>query len=102
VHILITGSAGFIGYHLSRRLLAAGHTVTGLDAMTPYYDVRLKQQRHAMLAEHARFAAITGNWKTWRRSRRLLLRHPRSWCISRPRQGCATALRPRSAIPTAM
>ncbi len=60
MHILITGSAGFIGYHLSRRLLAAGHTVTGLDAMTPYYDVRLKQQRHAMLAEHARFAAITG------------------------------------------
>lgn len=60
MHILITGSAGFIGYHLGKRLLAAGHTVTGLDAMTPYYDVRLKQQRHAMLAAHPRFKAIIG------------------------------------------
>ena len=60
MHILITGSAGFIGYHLSKRLLAAGHTVTGLDAMTPYYDVLLKQQRHAMLSEHARFQPVIG------------------------------------------
>lgn len=60
MHILITGSAGFIGYHLSKRLLAAGHRVTGFDALTPYYDVRLKQQRHAMLAEHDRFRPIVG------------------------------------------
>lgn len=60
MRILITGSAGFIGYHLSRRLLAEGHEVVGLDAMTPYYDVRLKQQRHAMLQENARFLPIIG------------------------------------------
>ncbi|MBT0959167.1 GDP-mannose 4,6-dehydratase [Alphaproteobacteria bacterium KMM 3653] len=49
--IFITGSAGFIGYHLVKRLLDAGDTVCGLDAMTDYYDVRLKQRRHQMLLQ---------------------------------------------------
>lgn len=52
---LVTGSAGFIGFHLCRRLLRDGHAVAGLDAMVPYYDVRLKEARHAVLAEHAAF-----------------------------------------------
>jgi UDP-glucuronate 4-epimerase len=42
---LVTGSAGFIGYHLCRRLLDDGHTVTGYDGLTAYYDVALKQRR---------------------------------------------------------
>jgi UDP-glucuronate 4-epimerase len=45
----ITGSAGFIGFHLSRRLLAAGHQVYGYDGMTRYYDVGLKEARVAIL-----------------------------------------------------
>lgn len=55
--VLITGSAGFIGYHLSRLLLAEGFRVVGVDAMTDYYDVRLKQARHAMLRESNAFSA---------------------------------------------
>ncbi len=43
--ILITGTAGFIGFHLANRLLDDGHDVVGFDAMTPYYDVRLKAAR---------------------------------------------------------
>ncbi|MFO1202976.1 MAG: SDR family NAD(P)-dependent oxidoreductase [Tabrizicola sp.] len=55
--ILITGSAGFIGFHLARRLLAAGHRVHGLDGMTSYYDVTLKQKRHATLLQTPGFSA---------------------------------------------
>jgi UDP-glucuronate 4-epimerase len=46
---LVTGSAGFIGYHLAKRLLDEGHEVVGIDGFTPYYDVALKERRHAML-----------------------------------------------------
>lgn len=55
---LITGSAGFIGYHLAQDLLAHGYEVIGLDAMTDYYDVRLKERRQAMLLQSPAFRAI--------------------------------------------
>mgnify|MGYP000454066506 CR=1 FL=1 len=48
---LVTGSAGFVGFHLCRRLLADGFRVIGLDAMTEYYDVTLKTRRNQILLQ---------------------------------------------------
>lgn len=55
--VLITGTAGFIGFHLARLLLAEGFAVHGFDGMTDYYDVRLKQRRHQMLRQSPGFGA---------------------------------------------
>lgn len=58
--VLITGSAGFIGFHLARHLLDEGFAVVGYDGMTDYYDVRIKQRRHQMLAQSEHFSAHEG------------------------------------------
>ena len=55
--VFITGTAGFIGFHLAKLLLAEGFTVHGFDGMTDYYDVRLKRRRHQMLMQSAGFTA---------------------------------------------
>ncbi len=55
MHILVTGAAGFIGSQLSRRFLAEGHTVVGLDILNDYYSVELKKARLAVLLEDSRF-----------------------------------------------
>ncbi len=52
---LVTGAAGFIGFHLARRLLADGHEVVGIDGFTPYYDLTLKEARHAILQQSNRY-----------------------------------------------
>jgi UDP-glucuronate 4-epimerase len=54
--VVVTGAAGFIGMHVSRRLLDRGHAVLGVDSLTPYYDVSLKERRLALLGEHPGFA----------------------------------------------
>lgn len=60
MRFLITGTAGFIGFHLARRLLDQGHFVTGFDGLTPYYDVALKEKRHAILARSNGFRPVIG------------------------------------------
>jgi UDP-glucuronate 4-epimerase len=59
MRFLLTGTAGFIGYHLAKRLLDDGHMVQGIDGLTSYYDVELKKKRHALLAQSNRFTAHT-------------------------------------------
>jgi len=56
--ILVTGAAGFIGYHLSLRLLKEGSYVTGIDNMNPYYDVGLKEARLARLLPYGKFTFV--------------------------------------------
>ena len=53
--ILVTGCAGFIGMHVTRRLLESGATVVGLDNLNPYYDVRLKEARLREISGFERF-----------------------------------------------
>ncbi len=55
--VLITGTAGFIGYHLAKLLLQEGMSVHGYDALTDYYDVALKRRRHQMLMQTPGFSA---------------------------------------------
>jgi UDP-glucuronate 4-epimerase len=55
--VLVTGTAGFIGFHLARLLIAEGFRVVGVDAMTSYYDVALKRRRLAMLRTSNAFSA---------------------------------------------
>ena len=56
--ILVTGSAGFIGYHLSTSLLADGHEIVGYDNFNDYYSVQLKRDRTAELLKHDKFTLI--------------------------------------------
>ena len=58
--ILITGTAGFIGFHLAKLLLQEGFRVHGYDGMTDYYDVSLKQKRHGMLLQNEGFSVTEG------------------------------------------
>ncbi|MEM9043808.1 MAG: GDP-mannose 4,6-dehydratase [Pseudomonadota bacterium] len=55
--VFITGTAGFIGFHLAKLLLSEGFRVHGFDGMTDYYDVSLKQRRHQMLMQTPGFSA---------------------------------------------
>lgn len=61
MQVLVTGVAGFIGFHVARRLLERGDIVVGIDNVNTYYDVRLKQARLALLSGHEGFSFLQLN-----------------------------------------
>ena len=62
--IFVTGSSGFIGFHLSKKLLDKGHSVHGFDSMNSYYDVKLKNARYRLLKKYKKFFLQKENLKT--------------------------------------
>ena len=100
--ILVTGAAGFIGFHVARRLLAEGRNVVGLDNLNGYYDPALKQARLDILLREPGFRFRAG------RSRRSCVNGGavcetpvcRRWSISRRRPACAIQSTIRMPMPT--
>ena len=58
---LVTGAAGFIGFHTSQRLLKQGARVIGLDNLNTYYEVKLKEDRLRQLTEHSNFSFVSAD-----------------------------------------
>ena len=57
---LVTGVAGFIGFHLAEKLLSKGHSVVGVDQINDYYDINLKFSRNKILKKFKNFSFIKG------------------------------------------
>lgn len=61
MRIFITGTSGFIGFHLAKKLLDNGHIVFGFDVMNDYYDVNLKKNRNKILLKYKKYYFLKGN-----------------------------------------
>ena len=79
---LVTGCAGFIGFHLARRLLSNGHTVVGLDNLNDYYEVSLKQARLTILKEYRDFSFVLASLEDTVTIQNVFLEHPFSAVIN--------------------
>jgi UDP-glucuronate 4-epimerase len=73
--VLVTGAAGFIGFHIARRLLAEGRHVVGLDNLNSYYDPALKQSRLEILREQPRFGFVQSELADRSATGQLFARH---------------------------
>jgi len=72
--IFLTGSSGFIGFHLSKKLLDKGHSVHGFDSMNNYYDVKLKKDRYKILSRYKNFSFTKGNLENQKNLSKSILR----------------------------
>jgi nucleoside-diphosphate-sugar epimerase len=96
----LTGTAGFIGFHLAKRLLEAGHLVDGYDGMTPYYDPRLKEARRAILLRTNGYRDTVAMLEDMEALPRREQARRTSSSISRRRRGCATRCKIRAPMST--
>jgi UDP-glucuronate 4-epimerase len=76
MHILVTGAAGFIGFHLSNKLLDLGHTVVGLDNFNDYYDPTLKRDRHAILEKRFGYTGVEADLCDYEQLTKLFSQQP--------------------------
>ena len=72
--VLITGSAGFIGFSLAERLLDKGHKVLGFDSLNSYYDTRLKISRNNILKKYKNYTFVKGKLENDAKLNRYILR----------------------------
>ena len=87
--ILVTGAAGFIGFHIARQLLVEGRHVLGLDSINNYYDPALKQSRLDLLRDQARFSFVQMDLADRRSIGELFAKHRFATVIHlAPRPGC--------------
>ena len=73
--ILITGSAGFIGFHLSLKLLSKGFKVVGIDNLNNYYDLKLKTDRNKILKKNKRYTFIKLDIKNKKNLEKVFKKH---------------------------
>ena len=59
--IFITGTSGFIGFHLAKKLLEKGHSIYGYDSINTYYDLKLKKERNKILNKYKKYKFLKGN-----------------------------------------
>ena len=76
MNILVTGTAGFIGFHLANKLLDLGHTVVGIDNFNDYYPVQLKRNRHALLEKRAGYIGVEADLCDYEQLTTLFQRQP--------------------------
>ena len=72
--IFLTGSSGFIGFHLTKKLLDKGHSVHGFDSMNNYYDVKLKKDRYKILSRYKNFSFTKSNIENQKNLSKSILR----------------------------
>jgi len=72
--IFVTGSSGFIGFHLSKKLLDYGHSIHGFDSMNNYYDIKLKNARYRILKKYKNFFFTKGKLENYKKLSKAILR----------------------------